>query len=431
MKMPNNSNQINEATESGAGNTASEKKKKKGFDLIPKIVCFLIAVAIWFYVMQVDSDDYTEVFSGVDVVLTNTSVIENERSLFVYSGYGFSVDVKVSGKKSTINKVSAEDIKVTADLSEITEAGEHRIPINVSLPTGLSLEETDYNDITVYVDEKGSQAFKITAKAIGANYSSQFEYGDLVSEYDTVIVTGPKNVIETIDYAVAEADFTSLGIIDETTSSVRSLSLIDKDGNTVQNPYLKLSRSEVKVTLPVYLEKEVPLTVSYLYGYYNEKNVNITFTPPKVTIKGDPAEISHVESITVAQIDEKAISGDITAVYTLEDTDYYSVTGEKDVSVEIKHVGTVPKTYSVENVNVTAGKNSYEILDESVDVTLRGSAIALSNIEADDIILSVDISEYSKDYSGTVKAPATVSVRADNSNGIYEIGTYSVQIKVN
>lgn len=433
--MPNNSNKVNsdESTEIENATVTPEKQKKsvKSFDIIPRIVCLLFAVVIWFYVMQVDSTDYTEIFSDVEVSLTNTSVIEKERNLYVYSGYGFTVDVTVSGKRSTINKYSAEDIKISADLAGIIEAGEHRVPINVTLPGGLSLEETDYNDITVYVDEKASQTFQIRAKAIGANYSNQFEYGELTAEYDSVIVTGPKNIIDTIDYASVQADFSSLGIIDETTTSVRSLALIDKDGNTVQNPYIKLSRSDVKVTLPVFLEKEVPLTLSYLYGYYNDKNVNIKFEPAKITVKGDPSKISQIESVTVAQIDEKSISGDVKSEYTLEDTDEYSIVGSKDVIVEIKHIGTVPKTYSVKNINITAGSNIYEVLTESVDVTLRGSAVVLSNIESENIYLSADVSEYSKDYSGTVKVPATVSVKSDNSESVYEIGDYSVQVKVN
>ncbi len=407
------------------------KKKKKPLDIFPRIVCVLLALIIWFYVMQVDREDYEEEFSAVEVVLTNTSILENERNLYVYSGYGFTVDVTVNGKKSVINKYSSDDISVTADLKDITEAGEYKIPISVTLPAGLSLAQTDFSDITVYVDEKKSETFKIKAKVSGANYSNEFEYGELTTEYDTVIVTGPKNVIDSIDYAIVDVDFSSLGIISETTSSVRTLGLVDKDGNTVSNPYLKLSRNEVKVTLPVYTEKEVPLSVSYMYGYFNEKNVEITITPETVRVKGDPAALSSLETLNVTQIDETAVTGDTTSVYTLADTDYYSVLGDRNVTVSIKHVGTLVKTYSVDTISVDAGSNTYELLTESVDVTLRGSAVALSNIEAGDISLKADISEYSKDYSGVIKADLKVSIRSNYGDGVYEVGSYTAQIKVN
>ena len=244
-------------------------------------------------------------------------------------------------------------------------------------------------------------------------------------------MTGPKNVIDSIDYAIVDVDFSSLGIISETTSSVRTLGLVDKDGNTVSNPYLKLSRNEVKVTLPVYTEKEVPLSVSYMYGYFNEKNVEITITPETVRVKGDPAALSSLETLNVTQIDETAVTGDTTSVYTLADTDYYSVLGDRNVTVSIKHVGTLVKTYSVDTISVDAGSNTYELLTESVDVTLRGSAVALSNIEVRDISLKADISEYSKDYSGVIKADLKVSIRSNYGDGVYEVGSYTAQIKVN
>lgn len=117
--------------------------------------------------------------------------------------------------------------------------------------------------------------------------------------------------------------------------------------------------------------------------------------------------------------------------YILEDTEDYTIIGDKNVNIEITHIGTIAKTFSVNNFVVNAGANTYEVLTNSIDVTLRGSAVALSGISAEDIFLNADISGFSKDYSGEVKAVLTVSVKSEDAAGIYEIGTYSAQFKVN
>jgi len=406
-------------------------KKKKSSDILPKILAVIVATIIWFYVMQVDSPDYEETFDDVPVVLSGTTVLENEKSLFVYSGYGYTVDITVNGKKSVISKYTIDDIKVTADLNTVSNAGEHEVSLDVKLPSGLSLAKTEYDQITVYADEKASVDVPIKAKLTGANYNNEYEYGELITEYNSVIVTGPKSALSTVGSALASVDLSGLGVITETTSAVRPLTLVGKNGEEISNPYIKLSRSEVKVTLPVYTEKVVSLKVDTLNSFYNEKNVDIKIQPSELRIKGDPAVLSQINSISVATLDEKLVEDNVTYTYELEGSDKYTYLSNNVISVTVTHKGTVTKTYSVDNITVNAGDNKYRLAEKSIDITLRGTEKQLEEITADDIKVITDISSYSTDYSGTVSAEAQIVITKKDVEGVYEIGTYRVQIRVN
>ncbi len=412
------------------GDEQSAEKKRK-FNILPKIICVLIAVIIWFYVMQVDSPDYEETFDDVPIVLTGTNVLENEKSLFVYEGYGYTVDITVNGKKSIISKYTVDDIKITADLSGINEAGEYDIALKTKLPSGLSFVKYDYDQINVYVDEKASVDVPIKAKITGANYNNEYEYGELVTEYNSVIVTGPKTALESIDNALASIDLSGLGVITETTSAVRPLTLMNKSGEKISNPYIKLSRSEVKVTLPVYTEKVVSLTVDSLNGYYNERNSIIKIQPSELRIKGDPSVLSEINSINVATLNEKLIEDNVTYTYELEESDKYIYLSNNVISVKVTHVNTVTKTFSVENIKVDAGENEYRLSQKSVDITLRGPEKQLEEITADDIAVIADVSSYSTDYSGVVSAEVDIVITKDGVTDVYDIGSYRVQIRVN
>lgn len=418
----------NDKAEETEGKTVKRRKK---LDILPKIVCFLVAVVIWFYVMQVDSPDYEETFDDIPIQLSNTNVLENESGLFVYSGYGYSVDVTVNGKKSIISKYTVDDIKITADLKDVKNAGEHNIVLDVKLPSGLSLVKTEFDQIEVYVDERASTDIPIKAKITGANYNNEYEYGDLVTEYNSVIVTGPKTAVYSISNALASIDLSGLGVIKETTSAVRPLTLIDKNGETISNPYIKLSRSEVKVTLPVYTEKVVSLTVDTANGYFNERNTKITLTPSEIRIKGDPVALADVKSINVATLNEKMIEEGVKYTYELETSDKYVFLSNNVISVVVDHLNTVTKTYSVENIDVVAGNNKYYLVNKTMDITLRGTEAQLEMITAEDIKLVADVSGYSTDYSGTVSVEATVVISKNGISGVYELGTYRVQIRVN
>ncbi len=420
----------------GKDNNASEEvrtgvKRKKKLDIFPKLVCLLVAVILWLYVMQVDSPDYEQTFEDIPINLSNTSVIENERGLFVYSGYGYTVDVTVNGKKSVISKYTAEDIKITADLKDIRNAGEHDIQLSTKLPSGLSLVKTEYDQITVYADEKTSTDVPIKAKLTGANYNNEYEYGELIAEYNTVIVTGPKSSLASIANALVSVDLSGLGVIKETTSAVRPITLVDKNGEAVSNPYIKLSRSEVKVTLPVYTEKVVSLAVDTVNGYFNERNAKIVLSPSEIRIKGDPVVLSDIKSINVATLNEKEIEEGVKYTYELESSDKYTYLSNNVISVVVNHINTVTKTYSVENIEVIAGANKYRLADKSIDITLRGSEAQLEMITAEDIKLIADVSGYSTDYSGTVSVEAVVEITKNGISGVYETGVYRVQIRVN
>lgn len=411
--------------------TAKPKKIKKKYNIIPKIVCVLVAIVIWLYVMQVDSPDYEHTFEDIPIDLSNTSVLENERGLFVYSGYGYTFDITVNGKKSIISKYTVDDIKASVDLKDIRNAGEHDAEINVKLPSGLTLVSKEFDEITVYADEKSSIDVPIKAKLTGANYNNEYEYGELVTEYNSVIVTGPKSSIASIENALASVDLSGLGVIKETTSAVRPLVLVNKNGDTVSNPYIKLSRGEVKVTLPVYTEKVVTLTVDTVNGYFNDRNTKITVTPSEIRIKGDPVVLSGIKNINVATLDEKEVEEGVKYTYELENSDKYTYLSNSTISVVVDHINTVTKTYSVENIEVVAGANDYRLSDKSLDITLRGSEAQLEMITAEDIELVADISGYSTDYSGTVSIEVDVNITKTGISGVYELGTYRVLIGVN
>ena len=408
-----------------------KNKKDKRIDFISKIICVIIAVFVWFYVMQVESPEYKHTFEDVEIKLSGAEMLEKERGLSVYSGYGRTVDITVSGKKSVVGRQSSDDIRVTADISNITSAGEYEVALNVSLPDGLDLVETEYEKISVYADEKSSVTVRLKAETPGFTKSGEFDYGATVLEFDSVVVTGPKNEIDNIDHAVVTLDLTSMGVIKQTVSATRSVKLVDADNNPIDNPYIKLSNTEAQVTIPVYTEKVVPLRVDWFYGYLNENNVNVILSPSEVRVKGDPATLDRMDFITVATIDEKTLDANSIRNYTLESGGDYTIMGGTEVRLSIKHIGTETRKYRVTNLSVESGDNTAEILDDYLMITLRGTPEVLDSITERNISVKADVSSYDAEYTGNVQTEAEITIDGVFDGSAYEVGIYSLRVKVN
>ncbi len=412
-----------------SADTQAKAKRSYG-DWFAKISCFLIAFVIWLYVMQVDSPDHEETFYSVDVVLTNTAVLEGTGGLSVYSGYGATVDITVVGKKSTINKLTGEDLHVTADVSAITEAGMHSVPVHVELPSGLSLGSVSQGFIQVYADEKSSRVVDVRTKITSFTMEHQLQMGEPSPAYDTVVVTGPRNALNDIAYAQVTL---SLGNVASSITASGALVLVDENGMEISNPYLRLARTEVKVDIPVYTTKVLPLAVEYKYGYFNDSNVRVTLNPASLSLRGDPSVLDRMEEIVVDMLDEKQISGDITQMVALSlPSGVTAIDGTENVVVTVNHVGTHTRQFTITDIDVTGAVGvDFEILTTSLNVMIRGTLQQLAQLKTSDLTAIVDLSGYTAGSSGIITEKAVILIDAVNAGNVYEIGDYSVRVKLN
>lgn len=404
-----------------------KNNKRKSHDILPKLLCVVAAFILWLYVTQVETSDYEETFNGITVELINTSVMEDETGLHVYNGRGNTVNVTVSGKRSDINRYTSDNISVVADVSEIDKPGRHTIPITVETPSEIKVSGTSVSSIHVYVDESASLDLDIRPKVVSGVFSD-CELGEISPEYSVVNVKGPKTVIDNISHAQVSL---SLGTVKSSVSTIGAIELVSKNGEEIDMRYVELDRDEVKVLVPVYSTKTVPFKVDYMHGYYNSNNVNITCDPPSVEIKGDPVFLENVDAISLGTVDETSITSDTTQVYLVKLPDgIRAVDNVETVSVSITHKGTVTQTFSVDKIKVAgADKKKVEVETKSLSVKVRGTKSELAKIKAEDISVTVDLSEYTGAVSGNVTVNATVSIEGASGN-LYPVGQYPVKVRI-
>lgn len=396
-------------------------------NILPKLLCLFAAFIMWLYVMQINSNDTEITFEGVRVELVNSVELHNEKNLYLYRGDGTLVDVTVKGRKSVINGYTADDIRVEGDLMTVTEAGDSDLQLRAKLPNGLSLVSMSADSVTVYADHREQKNVDVRAKMISGTMANGIEIGEFSPKYDTVTVTGPKVTLDDIDYAQVKL---SLGTVDRSINSTGAVELVSFSGDAIDTRYLTLSRTEMEIFVPVYTYKDVKLTADVKYGFLNERNSKMTVSPETVTVKGDPSVLEAVDTISVATVDEKKLFGDSKLFVDVVPPEGITLADKDGVraAINITHVDTVTKSFVISDIKVTgAGSTKYDLLTESVTVTLRGTLAELAGLKAKDVKLSVDISETVQGVTGTVTLPLTVTTGIAD---VYEIGEYTVQISI-
>ena len=429
-----NKKDIGGTVRTAVSDNSTKISRKRSHNLIPKIFCLLAAFVLWLYVMQVESPEYEDVITSVPVRLENTAALQDSEGLSVYSGTGNSINVRVSGKKSIVSKIKAEDIRAYLDLSIIDVAGRHSLDVLIDLPEGVSLVEAEPRKVPVYVDEIDTITLKVTEKLIDFVLESPYELGKIDFEFDTVTVTGPKNRLASITSAQVAINMSGKKSSFVTTGAI---SLFDRNGVAVDMSYLSLSATEMNVSVPIYQTKEIPVEVGFKHGLLDPSLVRITTAPETVTVRGDASKFTENASVLEKiLIDEKLITSTpytitlqasaISDIVVAPEDSEIKITIEFDSSLKTKLI----KVTDIKAKNADSNLE-YEILDESIWVTLRGVASELDLIDSEDITAEIDLSDFEQGNSGVFSRDATIIINSENAGSVFEIGTHPVQIKIN
>ena len=408
--------------------------QKPSRNYIPKILCVLAAFVLWIYVMQVESPEYEQEITSVPVELENAASLSEASGLSVYSGSGNRISLTVAGKKSIVSKLKAEDVSAYIDLSRVKEAGRHSLDVSVDLPDDVTLVDCEPSTVTVYVDEMDSISLPVSEKLVNFVLESPYELGEIAFEFDTVNVTGPKNRISNLAGAVVTINMEDRKSTFVTNSAI---TLVDKSGNLSDMNYLSMSESEMNVTVPIYLTKDVPVEVRFKYGLVDASHVKVTCEPSSFSLKGDAAKFSGGTSlIEKIEIDETAvIETPYTEIREVVVRDGLTASAEStSVKITVEYDSTVKtRQIAVSDIKVKGAPSNlkYEIADGNILVMLRGNASEIDSVKASDISATIDLEGFDSSSSGVITKNATVTVNAQDADSVFVLGTYPVKITIN
>ena len=402
----------------------SRKPQKAGriSNIIALIICFMIAVAMWLYVMQTDSPEYEETFTRVPLLIEGVGELSEKSNLSVISGWEQRVSVTVKGRKSDIAKYSDVDLIAYVNVAGVTQTGAYTLDISVELPGGLQLADVAPSTAQIVVDEVSSKVIPVNAQIASVKHDAGCELGDPVANPSEITVTGPVSLLENVHFALVTLE---LGEISSSVVAVAPVTVADKSGNTVDNPYLSTSVDSVSVTVPLYETKTVPLTVAYKYGYYNDENCAITVEPASVTLRGEGSVLDGIESIVLKTLDEKQITSDKTENVTIPlPVGVEAVDGITSVRITVKHKNTVQRTFKVTDFNVKG--SGYTLLTEELEIILRGPEALLTRLTSKNIEVTASLEDI--EGSGEFRVQAEIKLPTSYQNVVYELGTYYINV---
>ena len=358
-------------------------------DKVNFIIALIIAAGLWAYVLVTDNQSMDTTIKNVPITIINESTLESD-GLVLLSVSDETVNVTVKGERGEAGKIKKEGIHVVLDLEGV-KAGEHTVPLQITVPDRVDFKDASKRKVTVVIDELVTEEKNIVS-TIDGDLNDEQEPFIVQTDKDTVSVTGARTLVDSVAYISAPLDVKLVG--GELHAISVDLIPVDKDGNTVEN--VKLSSKSVSVTAVMLTKKTVPLKVNVVGADASDADRTVT-VPKTITVKGYAAALADISYITAETVDVSEIYEDAALeVKPLlpEGVEVAANSQKLMVKVTVKGMETRRFTFGNEAVIVEGITEDMiaSISDVTIDVTAVGKEADISALKEEDFYFVADAS---------------------------------------
>ena len=366
--------------------------------LYSMLLSLAVAFALWLYVTNNVSIEDDNTFYNIPVVMESETVL-NERNLMVTAVSTNSVSLNLSGARSDLNKLDSSKLAAKVDLSQITEPGEKialsytiSYPSDVS-PSAFTVGNKNPGAIYVNVDYRRVAEIPVVIKWTG-NRSEDYIYDteNAVLDSNTVTISGPAAVVDTIDHARVEIDLTEQV---ESISQNYRYTLCDIEGNPVDAEQITTNLEEVRLEMQIQRIREIRLAADVIYGGgANESNTTVTISPETIRVSGGEAVLAELgDTFTICSVNLADLDKNTEQKYTITLPDgVTNQTGVNEVTVSIRFSGLKTREFTIDNfeaINVPEGLSA-EIINANLAIKVRGPEAEIAALKEENIRAVVD-----------------------------------------
>lgn len=386
-----------------------------------KILAFFVAFMLWLMVVNIDDPVMHKTFSDIPVTVINEEVLANAKQPQTYQimDNTQSVDVTVTAKRKTLNRIKDEDIVAVADIKELTL--DTQIPIDISIG-GFEGRYEDAQasprNLQIRLEDEQTKRFPIVPTTTGS-VRDGYVLGDIQALPEKVSIRGPKSVIDEISRVEASVSVSGLS---KDTLLESELVLYDSNNNIIDQNLLSnnLGMEGVGVSVQILNTKNVSLNfdTSGIQAARGYEFAGITLEPEQVQIAGRRSVISRIESIdipaealNVSEIKEKTEEIVNVADYLPDNIRLADENaGLVVVTISVEKDGT--KTYDVSVGSITVNNLSEDLTmnyaaADALQVQVGGPRNILGGLAIDHSV-SIDLKNYKK--AGEYSVPVAVSL---------------------
>lgn len=395
------------------------------------VISVFLAFIFWLYVIEVEDPERSQVYSNIPVILSGENILENQ-NLTVTALSRDTVDIVINAPVSTHNTLNNHGITASLDVSKIASEGSFPSSYTLTLPSQVNtnilvIESKNPNQITVDVGKLYSETFSISLQLKGS-IAEGYQAGTHTVSPETVTLNGSVDAVSKVDRVVVILD--QLNLSDRFSGELPFV-MLDVYGNELQDVSIDMSDTSGFVTLPIVMERDIPLVVNLIPGGGADINhvESLTISPSSIRISGDEDDMIGLEEISLGSIDLSLVREDKEFTFPISlDSSLMNVSGTSVATVKVSISGLDTETFDVSNIELINRPDGYicSTATQMRTVVVRGSKEDLAKIDASQLRIVADLSDVSTVGSSSVP----VKVYLDFAGDVGVIGEYTIVVNI-
>lgn len=400
-----------------------------------KLLSILFSIVLWLVVVNVANPDGTKTFS-VPVNIVNKDVIEEMGKVPDIVGDTDIAVFYITGPRSYVEDMDADDFNVTADLSQVdlTKEDEKKLVRIEVTPKKYEKYITVHQktvNMQVTLEELAEKNFVISPVTKGSP-ADGCAIGEVEVTPNLLAVSGPESIVSRISKVTATINVS--GISSDVTDNVVPV-LYDEDGNVISSDLLETNQATVNIKAKILGTKSLTIkcdvTGEPADGY---EYTGLEYAPQTIMVKGEAEILNTLNVINIPQnvIDITGATGNIENNIYIEEylPEGVSLADDEVNQIAIKAL-IVPKASKVfnlptESIEINGLPDDYELAysQNVIPVSIRASQEEINGFDINSIQASIDVADLEPGIH-TILVEITV-----NDERYEAIGTVSVQITI-
>ena len=382
-----------------------------------KFLAVLIALVLWLAIVNVNDPEKTITVSNIPISVTNESAITSRDMVYNVKSEQY-LNITVSGKRSIVSNLSAEDFRATASLKELSKV--NSIPVDVTTKNaslGRKITIVKQSDQTILVDVENVEEKDFTDLVV--EYTGKVADGYVAGlssmSTDEVTVKAPTSIIDKIKKVAVRC---SLDGTNTNISKKCPVILYDKNDKEIKSDEIELSDKKIRVNVNVLRAKQVPISTinkdelgKPADGYVVD---DVILSSDSITVYGSEESLDSIESLDIQDdIDVSDAKGDVTQNIDVTGKlpKGLSVSGESTITVKVLIKKLITRTFEYDasevSLNDLSSDLDVQLVTKKVKVTLQGEEEVISQLTKDDIAISADLGKVKE---GTTTVHVDVAV---------------------
>lgn len=383
-------------------------------DAVAKILSVLIAILIWFLVLDQDNPFIEKTITVP--LSSNLEVLEARNLQIVGSSIPTTVDIKIKGRKKRVDSVSTGDFNAFLDLSGVEDSGIQTIEVQPPEYTGdKNIIITGVNPSTVRLrfEKFVGRQFPVNIEFTG-NLPEGYEVVNQKVDPSVVLIEEKEGTLSRIGKVAA---LINLNDLSATKELVVRATVYDIDGEPMsefEGKYPTIVSFDLAKRLPIITTvKGKPKA-----GYYFKTIVPDTSS---VLVMGSKDLLDSLSKIEAEGIDIEGKSESFKTELSLKVPQGATLVDDStpiSAMVNIEALASRTINYPTSMISIydsdVSGAYGYAIAASTVNIHVEGRAEQLQELDAEDIRCSIsvkDLGEGEHEVPVTVSLPSGISLK--------------------